>query len=247
MKKTSLKQAIIIYLMNSRLKGFLMKCTAPIRWALHDMLRKDITVELQRLSLLRTAEYVERTMMEADSVKSPNAVLDVAIANIALSEGLVLEFGVYTGATINHIASQMNQQVFGFDSFEGLPERWRNGFQAGEFKMAALPKVLENVQLVKGWFNETLPDFLRKHPGNARFLHIDCDLYSSTVTILTELRDRIIPGTVIAFNEYFNYPGWEQGEFKAFQEFCCENKIKYKYLTYNSQHEQVAVKITEKG
>jgi hypothetical protein len=73
------------------------------------------------------------------------------------------------------------------------------------------------------------------------FLHIDCDLYSSTKTIFNLLKGRIVSGTVIVFDEYFNYDGWEKGEYLAFQKYVKENQIKYEYLTYNHLHEQVAV------
>ena len=74
-------------------------------------------------------------------------------------------------------------------------------------------------------------------------LHIDCDLYSSTNTVLTALADRIGVGCVIVFDEYFNYPGWESGEYRAFQEFIARTGLKYEYLVFNSRHEQVAVRI----
>jgi hypothetical protein len=70
-----------------------------------------------------------------------------------------------------------------------------------------LPHVSSNVTLIKGWFDQTLPPFLEKHPAPVSFLHVDCDLYSSTKTIFDSLRTRFRPGTVIVFDEYFNYPG----------------------------------------
>lgn len=48
---------------------------------------------------------------------------------------------------------------------------------------------------------------------------------------------------MIVFDEYFNFPGWENDEFKAFKEFIEESQLKYTYLTYNRLDEQVAVKI----
>lgn len=48
---------------------------------------------------------------------------------------------------------------------KGLPETWRPEFEAGTFKLQALPKVLPNVRLYKGWFKDSLPVFKRDHPG----------------------------------------------------------------------------------
>lgn len=63
-------------------------------------------------------------------------------------------------------------------------------------------------------------------------------------TIFLPLKDRILPGTVIVLDEYFNHDGWRQGEFRAFQEFVAQKGFGYEYLTYNHRHQQVAVRIT---
>jgi hypothetical protein len=99
-----------------------------------------------------------------------------------------------------------------------------------------------NVKLIKGWFNETLPGFVANLNECVAFLHIDCDLYSSTKTVFEYLGDKIKPGTIIVFDEYFNYPGWQRGEFKAFQEFIQERNLKYEYIGYTVSM-QVMIKI----
>ena len=72
---------------------------------------------------------------------------------------------------------------------------------------------------------------------------MDCDLYSSTRTILEGLASQIVAGTVIQFDEYFNYPGWREHEFKAFHEFIAERGLSYEYLGYTREF-SVAVRIT---
>jgi hypothetical protein len=52
-----------------------------------------------------------------------------------------------------------------------------------------------------------------------------------------------VSGTIIIFDEYFNYPGWEVGEFKAFAEFVAEKNVSYRYIAYVPNHQQVAVVI----
>jgi hypothetical protein len=95
-----------------------------------------------------------------------------------------------------------------------------------------------------GWFDETLPPFKKEIKDQAiQLLHIDSDLYSSAVTILTTLKKNIVPGTVIVFDEYFNYPGWQLDEFRAWQEFVAKNAIKYEYIGYVSRHQKVAVRV----
>lgn len=162
--------------------------------------------------------------------------------------GMVLEFGVAGGVSINFIASEVGpgQTVHGFDSFEGLPEAWTSAYRAGHFAQA-LPDVASNVELVVGWFNATLPEFLEAHPGDVSYLHVDCDLYSSTQTIFGLLAGRIKPGTIIVFDEYFNYPTWRDHEHKAFMEFVAEHKVEFHYLGAVNCNKQVAVRIDSIG
>jgi len=61
------------------------------------------------------------------------------------------------------------------------------------------------------------------------------------------LHDRIVPGTVLLFDEYFNYPSWQEHEFKAFQEFVAMHGIQYEYVGYVEAYEQAAVRIVAKG
>jgi hypothetical protein len=80
--------------------------------------------------------------------------------------------------TINYISKFTNRKVYGFDSFEGLPEKWRDGFDKGAFnRNGNLPKVNSNVKLIKGWFNHTLVNFIQKHNKKISFIHMDADLY----------------------------------------------------------------------
>jgi hypothetical protein len=196
---------------------------------------------LQR-ALDETVDYITSDMSEALIRKDAFGVLSYASEHVTI-DGLFLEFGVRSGGTINHIARRHpGQTVHGFDSFEGLPEPW-SGYtlEAGAFSGEDLPSVAGNVELHVGWFDDTLPAFLESHRGDVAFVHIDSDIYSSAKTILDNLTPRIRPGTIIVFNEYFNYPNWKQHEFRAFQEFCAANDVEYRYLCWAMY--EVAVEI----
>ena len=165
-----------------------------------------------------------------------------------LLNGWILEFGVATGRTLNQFAHWLpNKFVFGFDGFEGLPEDWPSRMRRGFFARDKLPQVRDNCELVVGWFDQTLPDFranrIKKSP--VALLHVDCDLYSSTVTVLNTLKDNIVPGTVIVFDEYINYPGWQLDEFRAWQEHCAKYGVKYEYIGRVSRHQKVAIRVTK--
>jgi predicted O-methyltransferase YrrM len=187
-------------------------------------------------------ENLMNYMEKAKSCSNRYEVLDLALRSIP-NHGLICEFGVFEGASINYIAKQLpHRSIFGFDSFEGLPEDWRPTLELGAFSTGGcLPQVQPNVTLFKGWFDVTLPGFAAEHPNPIAFLHIDCDLYSSTKCIFQHLGSRLVPGSIIVFDEFFNYPGWEDHEFRAFSEFAAARPLKHEYLAYNSQHEQVAI------
>ncbi|MFZ0406878.1 MAG: class I SAM-dependent methyltransferase, partial [Cyanobium sp.] len=182
----------------------------------------NISKARERIATQETAMYVNERLSHVSPVDTCAKVHDIAIASICDYDGMILEFGVYTGRTLNYIARSIPDKIVdGFDSFDGLPEFWRDGFGKGHFAVDHLPPVELNVRLHTGWFEDSLPEFLGQMPLDkaVAYLHVDCDLYSSAKTIFDALSDRITSGTIIVFDEYFNYPGWRQGEFKAFQEF----------------------------
>ena len=206
---------------------------------------RDIEAELQRQALHSTAEFVGRDMDAATAVDGHGEVLEYALKRMTLN-GLICEFGVADGHTINFIAREhrkyrARQSVHGFDCFTGLPERWRDGFEEGNFA-CSLPAVASNVVLHQGLFADTLPDFVQKYPEPLAFLHIDSDLYSSAKIVLDLMKRQIVPGTIIVFDEFFNYPGWQNHEARAWSEFICSGPS-FQYLCYNKVGEQVAVQI----
>ena len=213
------------------------------KW-LHKFYVNDLWLDVRLAAKREAVDYVMAHMTEAAVRRDRYDLLGFALA-AAPAEGLVLEFGVAKGASLRHLAGLTPRQVHGFDSFQGLPEAWGGTAEAaGAFSTAGrLPKLPANARLHVGWFDATLPGFLAAHPGPVALLHIDCDIYASTVTVLRALADRIGPGTVIVFDEYFNYPGWRAHEWKAFQEFVAARGHAYCYLGYSAERGHVAVRI----
>lgn len=172
----------------------------------------------------------------------PVAVLEHANA-IADVDGLVLEFGVYFGRSLGLLAAR-NREVHGFDSFEGLPEAWNEAEGAGAYSTRGARPRIPNAVLHPGWFEDTLPAFLERHEGPVRLLHVDCDLYSSTRTVLQGLRHRIVPGTVIVFDDLLGYPGFEAHELRALEEFVAEGGRTYDVVAAALLGREVAIRIT---
>lgn len=149
----------------------------------------------------------------------------------------VLEFGVYKGQTIEQIRSSLSIekfQVFGFDSFEGLPEDWvGTDLTKGFFSTNRAVPNIKDVDFYVGWFKDTIPEYMQS--ANAiSLVHVDCDLYSSTIEILYNLTPWFRPGTIIVFDEwYYNHSDIEQNrqhEQKAFFEWVNDKNVSYEIL-----------------
>src|SRR4051812_20980207 len=136
-------------------------------------LERQQALEEERAARRSTAEYIMTRMKQAVICSSREEVHDIALARMP-ADGLVCEFGVFEGQTISYIANRIpGRPVFGFDSFEGLPEDWRGPFARGVFDTGGrLPSVPDNVSLIKGWFDATLPAFAAEHAGPVALLHI---------------------------------------------------------------------------
>ncbi|MEM9303363.1 MAG: class I SAM-dependent methyltransferase [Pseudomonadota bacterium] len=133
---------------------------------------------------------------------------------------LIVECGVFHGRSIRCMAARSSLPIHGFDSFEGLPEDWGD-YPAGSYSTdGIIPDVPEHVTLHRGWFENTLPGFAEAHAGRQlALLHVDCDLYSSTVTILESLAPMISDGTILVFDDLLGYPNYREDEFRALQEY----------------------------
>jgi predicted O-methyltransferase YrrM len=150
--------------------------------------------------------------------------------------GIFAEFGVASGRSINYFSKHLpkNEKIYGFDSFEGLKEDFIGTFYSkGAFSQnSKLPKVNSNVVLVKGWFSETIPNFIKHDSRNFAFIHADADTYESTFEFFSLIIDKITSGTIIIFDEYGGYPFWESNEYRAWSEIVLKNQIKYQYIAF---------------
>jgi predicted O-methyltransferase YrrM len=226
-----------------RFKTFVQRLMCHLQ-EIRDFSAEHPVRELRKRAVRDTVDYVESHMGDAIGVYSAREVFDIALGRTE-GEGHYLEFGVYRGGSARYIANKRpNVTLHGFDSFEGLPEGWSGTDMAkGTFALGGkLPKVPGNVRLHPGWFDKSLPAWAAANPGTVRFVHIDCDLYSSTKTVFDLIGDRFVPGTVIVFDEYFGYPNWRKHEFKAFQELVQQRAITYEYVAFSKISVAVLIK-----
>jgi hypothetical protein len=133
-----------------------------------------------------------------------------------------LEFGVSTGSSFKWWVNRLQKtdnRFYGFDTFEGLPENW-NVYKKGDMS-SDIPVLNDNrIQFIKGLFQETLPEFIQNNhieKGKRKVIHMDADLFSSTLFTLTSLAPYLNKGDIIFFDE-FNVPNHEFLAFKMFTE-----------------------------
>jgi len=139
------------------------------------------------------------------------------------AEMIYIELGVSGGVSFlwwmenNH---HSNTQFHGFDTFEGLPENWGTFFKSGDMH-ATIPKLADaRGHFYKGLFQETLVPFLTRGNtilGKRKVIHLDADLFSSTLFSLSMLYPYLEKGDLILFDE-FNVPNHEYLAFKIFTE-----------------------------
>jgi O-methyltransferase len=154
-----------------------------------------------------------------------------------------LEFGVFEGASIGQwcaLNQNASSRFFGFDSFEGLPEDWHSGKRRGAFSTGGkLPELADaRVSFVAGWFQQSLRGFMASYrPQGQLVIHIDCDLYSSTLYCLTTLDPVIAPGTVIVLDDFFD----ALHVYRALTDHCAAYVRQYKIVARTHQLGQAAI------
>lgn len=158
-------------------------------------------------------------------------------------EGYYFEFGCNEANTMR-LAWDNFHHLFdftyvGFDSFEGLPEIskideqaiWEKGklaFAEEKFKKTCLDHGIPASKLmtVRGFYDQSLTKdlALKMLPKKAAVIYIDCDLYTSTVSVLDWIPDFLQVGTIIVFDDWncFNADP-NRGERLAWSEFLLKN------------------------
>jgi hypothetical protein len=157
-------------------------------------------------------------------------IFDLVGRQIGHERVLYLEFGVWHGDTMRHwsgLLSNPAAHLHGFDSFEGLPEKWHAGKGPGYFSTGGTVPTIDDgrVRFFKGWFRDTLKDY--STPDHERMvINIDADLYSSTMEVLNHFASAMRPGTFLYFDEFSD----RNHELKAFEEFLAGSGLRFRLV-----------------
>ena len=153
--------------------------------------------------------------------------------------GYYLEFGSHEGNTfrmaLNILGKYTNStykisKFYSFDSFEGMPEsseidrsklfkKGMNLTTLDSFKKI-VKKDLHRSIIIKGFFEDTLPNFRLPNEDRVALAYIDCDYYDSTKQVLDFLSNYLSHGLIICFDDYdCYYADPLRGQRLAFKQF----------------------------
>ena len=159
-----------------------------------------------------------------------------------------LEFGVFQGEAIRWWSENndnLESRFFGFDTFTGLPEDWGKKKQ-GTFSTKGKPPQIDDsrCEFIVGLFQDSVPGFLQKYDLQKRtILHLDADLYSSTLFVLSSLAPKLKRNDILIFDEFTS---WTH-EFRAFQDFISAYRFDYTVMGTINQCRQIALMLNGKA
>ena len=182
-------------------------------------------------------KYQKYTMIADAGVYAVNLHLAAMVAGV---DGAIAECGTWRGGMIAGIADVLGsgRSYYLCDSFQGLPpvkeidgaaaKAWQDDTTSPTYydnctaseedaQSAISMSPAKDYQIVKGWFEDTLPK-LPERP--IALLRMDADWYDSTKCILDNLADRVVPGGLIVIDDYYTWEGCTV----AVNEFAARNK-----------------------
>ncbi len=198
------------------------------------------------VNAIQSFEFESNELSDVIAFDSLEGLLKETITRVNPNLSEWIELGVMTGNSARQIAAFATKQnltmtLHGFDSFEGLPEDWHARAKQGAFAIRQPSFSEPNIKVHVGLFDTTLPIFAAELESQLGFIHVDSDLYSSAKTAFDILGAYIKPGTVILFDEYWNYPEFRDHEIKAFEEFITANNLDFEYIGYYKDHMQLSI------
>jgi hypothetical protein len=163
--------------------------------------------------------------------------------------GSIVECGTWRGGMIAGIADVLGsgRRYYLFDSFQGLPPAkevdgaaalaWQSNTTSPayydnctaseeEARAAMSRSAAKDYQIIKGWFEDTLPKMKLQEP--IALLRLDADWYESTKCILDNFASCVAPGGMILVDDYYLWEGCTQ----AVNEFAALRKWRIRQSRY---------------
>jgi hypothetical protein len=190
---------------------------------------------------LKFNDFYNRKVSYENRFKLHEFVIDEEIQNQSID---YLEFGVAGGIAFKWWVEKntsLESRFYGFDIFTGLPEDFGVMRKHHYDTEGQIPKIDDSrITFIKGLFQDSLPGFLSNYKSNQRkVIHMDADLYSSTLFVLTRLLPYLKKDDILIFDEF----GVPTHEFRAFTDIAHSYKLKFEILGAINNYLQVAIKL----
>ena len=215
-----------------------------IAGSLHAAL-KDLRVAAQFEAARSSSNWLYENADKVTLYARRPEMLDAVLKSVPAS-GDFLEFGVFTGAVTWFIRPRISriEPITLLNSFLGVPEAMSLAVGRSAFSLGGkVPELPPNTTVHSGWFNETIPLWRANFKSPAAFVYIDCDLYESVQVVLQALTDRVNRGTILVFDDWYNFPNWQQHSLRAFNEWIAATGLKIEPVGFTTKEHSGAFKV----
>jgi predicted O-methyltransferase YrrM len=189
-------------------------------------LMNNVPLVAQMAAAQSTARWIHQNADRAPHFLTRMDMLE-GICSGNLIDGSIAEFGVFTGAVTRFIRPRFPDRVYhAFDSFRGVPEQMSLSVSKWAFDQGGVvPKLPKDVTVHAGWFADTLPEYRKAYDEALALIYIDCDLYESVCEVLDGIQDQLRPGSILVFDDWYNFPNWEAHSYRAVNEFVARSGL----------------------
>lgn len=181
---------------------------------------KDLRITAQMQAASSSVNWLYAHADRVPAYRNRSELLE-AIFPLIPPDGDFAEFGVFRGAITWFVRPRFPDRAYhAFDSWKGVPESM--GLAVNKFGFSLdgkVPDLPPATTIHTGWFEETLPKWRAQFDSSIAFAYVDCDLYESVLTVLEAIADRVRPGSIVMFDDWFNFPNWQAHSFRAAREW----------------------------
>jgi hypothetical protein len=201
---------------------------------------KDINVAGQLVAATEAAAWLHQYADKVPGFARRPELLESIIPRIP-ADGDLAEFGVFKGAVTRFMRPRFPSRIYhAFDSFHGVPEAMSLSVHQNAFDLGGnIPDLPPGTTVHAGWFEDTIPRWREHFDAPIAWAYIDCDLYESVCAVLEGLTDRIRPGTILSYDDWYNFPNWQQHSLKATREWTDRTGIKLTPIAYTTREHSV--------
>jgi hypothetical protein len=210
------------------------------------VLFKDLNVVAQLRAADSSVRWVHANADDVAPFRDRGSLID-KVATGVLIDGDVVEFGVYTGAVTRRLHPLLPKRLYhAFDAFLGVPKGMALSVGQDSFTLGGkIPDLPKDVIVHAGWFTDTIPEYLAKFGNPVALAYIDCDLYESVKTVLDGITGRLQVGSILIFDDWYNFPNWQEHSYRALNEMILGSTLKFRPIGWSTTDHAVAFQCFE--